>query len=215
VALVLTDMVDLLIVTDEKDLIPLAWDVAEASEMSVLLVEVMFTVTGSSLFSKLLEVVEEGVSIHAATSEAIIIFKPVDGADLADMARALHVLWAFSRVEVEDVDCALTNGTCEEMTSITELDLLAGLQLEGWWVLSDGLRQDVEELDVVADRNHEVEATGMQSDGFELVTGWAHVLDVELAVCVIPNVDETLGASGDKRLSQTDIHTCDFLLVER
>ena len=50
-ALVLTDVVDLLIVADEKDLVPLVWDVAEAGEMGVLLVEVMFTITGSTLFS--------------------------------------------------------------------------------------------------------------------------------------------------------------------
>ena len=85
-ALILTDMVDLLIVADKEDLIPLVWDVAEASEMSVLLVEVMLTVTGSALFTKLLEVVEEGVSIHAATGEAIVVFKPVDGANLAHVA---------------------------------------------------------------------------------------------------------------------------------
>ena len=85
-ALVLTDMVDLLIVADKEDLIPLVWDVAEASEMSVLLVEVMLTVTGSTLFTKLLKVIEEGVSVHTATGEAIIIFKPVDGADFAHMA---------------------------------------------------------------------------------------------------------------------------------
>ena len=85
-ALVLTDMVDLLIVADKEDLIPLVWDVAEASEMSVLLVEVMLTVTGSTLFTKLLKVIEEGVSVHTATGEAIIIFEPVDGANLADVA---------------------------------------------------------------------------------------------------------------------------------
>jgi hypothetical protein len=79
-------MVDLLIVSNKEDLIPLVWDVAEASEMSVLLVEVMLTVTGSTLFTKLLKVVEEGVSIHTATGEAIIIFKPVDRANLAHVA---------------------------------------------------------------------------------------------------------------------------------
>jgi hypothetical protein len=39
-------------------------------------------------------------------------------------------------------------------------------------------------------------------------------LDVQLSVGVIPNVDETLGASGDKLLSQADIHARDFLLME-
>ena len=129
-ALILTNVVDLLVAADKKDLVPLVWDVAEASERDTLLVEVMFTITGATFLSQLLEVIEEGVSIHATTGKAVIILKPVDGAHFAHMARALHVLWALSRVEVEDVDCTLTNSACEEMASVTELNLLAGLQLE-------------------------------------------------------------------------------------
>ena len=80
------------------------------------------------------------------------------------MTLALEVWWALIGVEVENMSCASTISSREEMSSITKLDLSALLDLN---ILEEmkRLRKDVHQEDLVLDGHHDVETTWMESHG--------------------------------------------------
>ena len=59
-----------------------------------------------------------------------------------------------------------------------------------------------------------MEPTWMESNSLRLVSDWDRVRYLKLALSIIPNVYETLGACNDELLSETDIHASDLIYVE-
>lgn len=75
------------------------------------------------LLTLFLQVVEVRTFTTSA-AESAVVFEPVD-ASHDRVALALHVRWALSRIEVEDVN-ALVQPTCsEQVATVAESDLLA------------------------------------------------------------------------------------------
>lgn len=76
------------------------------------------------------EVVEVNTSIDSTRGESHVVLEPVNGADSALMASVLHPDGAVTGVEVINMDL-IFGSTCEKMTSMGELNLLALLHGKG------------------------------------------------------------------------------------
>ena len=107
----------------------------------------------------------------------------------------------------------LANGTREEMTSVTKLDLTALFELERI-VLLNLIRQHIHQLDVVIDSNNNVKSTGMDGDSLRYFTRWTLIGNLKSTLIVIPDVDESFGACDDELFAEADVHTGDLTHVE-
>ena len=124
---VLADVPDIGVISNDEHLIWPFWHVADASELHPLLAEVLVPVShaGLPLFQ---QVVEIGASAHVAAREAAVVFEPVDTTHSVHVALADHVLRALACIEVEDVNCARANRAGKQVPAMRELDLVALLQ---------------------------------------------------------------------------------------
>ena len=109
------------IVTDDKCVVRLSswliWNVAKASKDDTFLIKITLTVPSLGLLLHR-QVIEITVAVHAARRKAHIIFEPINRSHLVGVALANHVLRAFLRVEIVDVDSAWTDSCSEHVTTV-------------------------------------------------------------------------------------------------
>ena len=118
-------MEDVFICTNNQSVVVLVWEYAKPSEIDSLLVKVVILKTRLGLFL-VLQVIEENVTVGAATRETSVIFEPVYTAHLAHVTLALHVGGALASVEIVhrnriSVSCG------KEMTAIAEPNFTTAL----------------------------------------------------------------------------------------
>jgi 3-dehydroquinate dehydratase len=102
------------------------------------------------------------------------------------MTLALEVWWALIGIKVEHMSSASSISCCEEMSSITELNFSALLDLN---VLEEmeRLRKDVHQQDLVLNSNHNVETTWMESHS-QCLLG-QELRDLKCLVNIVPDLN--------------------------
>jgi hypothetical protein len=128
------------------------------------------------------------------------------------VALALVVSRAFPCVEVENLYSVVPNSCSVEMTSIGETDLSCALYLDALDRVQ-AFGEDVEQLNFIGKRYYYVETTWMESNCVTLLA--CRVRYFERFGSIVPDPDRSIStASRNQLLPHTDIHACDYLLME-
>jgi len=93
---------------------------------------VKFVVSLLQILNGAVQVIEVDIAVDACRREAHIVVKPGDAPDAVSVADVLHALWAFTGVEVEDVDLfvALASSAGKQVSTVGKPDFLAALDAE-------------------------------------------------------------------------------------
>ena len=99
------------------------------------------------------------------------------------------------------------------MTSVTEADLTTALH-GNVVVLLDRVGQDIHHHKLVADGSENMEATWVECNCCSILTNGSFPGHLKLPFVPVPNEDVAGGARDDELLTQADIHTSDFFVME-
>ncbi len=94
------------------------------------------------------QVIEIDVTILAASSEAHIVWEPIDAHDSLHVTLELHTLCAIVGIEIVHMNMLFVSHSREKVTSISESNLVAALDEHDFGVVNL-VAQDVANIDLV------------------------------------------------------------------
>ena len=94
------------------------------------------------------QVIEIDIAILAASSEAHIVWEPIDTHDSLHVTLELHTLSAIVGIEIVHMNMLFVSHSCEKVTSISESNLVAALDKHDFAIVNL-VAQDVANIDLV------------------------------------------------------------------
>ena len=170
-----------------------AWDIDNTRHLNILLSKI-FVSKSIRAFFNVEKLPEENITTVTSGDESHIIIEPIDGSYLLDMTFALEVWWILIGVEIKDVGCIISICSGKKMTTVTESDFRAALNLNVFKQMKL-LGQNIHKLNLILDGNDHMESTWMESYSQSIF--WDCLGDLQCLGDVVPNLNGSIFGAGN------------------